>query len=409
MYFQKLGKGAGSRGCIARIYQKEHLTMEEQSFEKESLRRDRAWRFLHPLVRLYFRKFHCSMETVDVEGPYLLIANHACDLDPIFVGLSSPKRPLTYVASEHLMRMGFITKVLTRYLSVIPRPKASMALDTIRSVTKALKAGTPVVLFAEGDNTWNGISGSVFPATGKLARIMKVPLVTYRMEGNYLTKPRWAAGTRKGYVKGRIAHVYQPDELAKMRPEEIDACIDRDIYVDADALQQQDPIRFKGRRRAENIEKAVFICPECEKIGTIHSKGAEVYCSTCGLLASIDPYGSFTKGRFKYLSEWDGWQKDIFRSYLREGKEGEFFPADAVLTHLTTGEQQQVRIALDPAEHALVIDGRPVQMTSISDLSMVRTNRLLYTDENGYYEIRTDTGMLRPYLLAWMELNKEVE
>ena len=57
----------------------------------------------------------------------------------------------------------------------------------------------------------------------------------------------------------------------------------------------------------------------------------------------------------------------------------------------------------------MLIDGKPVEMTSISDLSMVRTNRLLYTDDNGYYEIRSDTGILRPYLLAWIELNKEVE
>ncbi len=385
------------------------MIMEEQSFEKEARRRKRAWRILHPLVRLYFRRFHCSMETVNVEGPYLLIANHACDLDPIFVGLASPDRPLAYVASEHLMRMGFITKLLTRYLSVIPRPKASMAIDTIRAVTKVLKQGDPVVLFAEGDNTWNGISGSIFPATGKLAKIMKVPLVTYRMEGNYLTKPRWAAGTRRGRVKGIISHVYMPEELSRMRPEAIDNCIDQDIHVDIRKVQKHDPVRYKGKHLAEHMEKAVFICPECKKVGTIYTKGPKVFCSDCGPLTEIDPYGNFTKGRFFHISEWDQWQQEAYRACIQEGKKKDLFAFDGAMTNLATKEERPVRVSLDLVARTIRVNDDQILLSQITDLSMVRTNRLLYTYQDGYFEIRTDTGVLRPYLLAWQEIKKEVE
>ncbi len=79
------------------------------------------------------------------------------------------------------------------------------------------------------------------------------------------------------------------------------------------------------------------------------------------------------------------------------------------MTNLATKEERPVRVSLDLVARTIRVNDDQILLSQITDLSMVRTNRLLYTYQDGYFEIRTDTGVLRPYLLAWQEIKKEVE
>ena len=69
--------------------------------------------------------------------------------------------------------------------------------------------------------------------------------------------------------------------------------------------------RYKSRKRAEFIERALYMCPVCKKIGTISSKGTHFTCLGCGTTAeyteqlTIDPpFGGFTK-----VYEWYDWER----------------------------------------------------------------------------------------------------
>ncbi len=377
--------------------------------EQEAQRKTRVWRLLSRLVALWLKKFHNTQEQVPVEGPFLLIANHASNLDPVYVAFSSPRRPYAFVASEHLLRLGFVTWLLTRYFTVIPRPKASMAIDTIRSIKKTLKQGDPVVLFAEGDNTWTGVSGSIFPATGKLVKMMKVPLVTYRLEGNFLTKPRWADKKRPGFVRGSVVHVYQPEEIAKMRPEEIDRRINADIYVDIRQFPQADLQRFKGRHLAEHVERGFFICPSCGRIGTLSGHGNRILCGGCGSEMTIDAACRLHGGPFADLYAWEQWQSNALRTFVQEQKESRLFVAEGGLTDLTQEKQEPVSFWMDLSKQALCMGDRQIQFSEISDMSMVQTTRLLFTTDQGYFEIHAKRAVLRPYVLVWQEVHNRME
>ena len=377
--------------------------------EQEARRKDRIWRFLVHLVPLWLRKYHCTMEQIPIQGSFLLIANHASNLDPIYVAFSSPKRPYAFVASEHLLRLGFVTRLLTRYFTIIPRPKASMAIDTIRSITKTLKRGVPVVLFAEGDNTWTGVSGSIFPATGKLVKMMKVPLVTYRLEGNFLTKPRWADKKRPGFVRGSVVHVYQPEEIAKMRPEEIDRRINEDIFVDIRKFPQTDLQKFKGRHLAEHVERGFFICPSCGRIGTLSGQGNRILCSACKVEMTIDAPCRLQGGPFSDLYAWEQWQSEALRTFVQERKETRLFAAEGTLTDLAQEKQEPVSFWMDLSRQALCMGDRQIQFSEISDMSMVQTTRLLFTTDQGYFESHAKQAVLRPYVLVWQEVHNRME
>ena len=371
--------------------------------------RRRAWKLAQRLVHRFLRrKYNYEYSPIGIEGPFLLIANHANNTDPLFVSMSSKTTPLTFVASEHLERLGLLTRLLTRYFSVILRAKASSAVSTVRSILKALRQGESVALFAEGECTWDGISAGIFPATGKLARTAGVPLVTYRLEGNYLSCPRWAKKARKGRCVGSVVRIYSPEELAKMKPDEITAAIDRDIYEDAWQTEKRVNAVFRSKAPAAGLERALFLCPGCHSLGSLRTRGSAVRCRKCGMRAELDGRGFFRTGPFPGILEWDGWQKTAYAKIVRERPEGALFPARGRLTELPDGKGKPLPFCLDLHRAALLLDGTPVPFRDISEMAMVKTNRLLFTTPSGYFELRTKRGILRPYLLAW-QASREIQ
>lgn len=362
----------------------------------------RAWRLAQRIVApVMARKYNFIFDQIGMDGPFLLVANHACNVDPILVSLSSRDKPLSFVASEHLERLGALTKLLTSNFSVIPRKKASSAADTVKSVLRALKQGASVVLFAEGECTWDGVSAPVFPATGKLAKVCRVPLITYRLEGNYLSLPRWANAARKGRIRGQVVHRYSSEELAGMSAEEITAAINRDVFEDAWETQRRVHAPFVSKSPAEGLEKALFICPDCGKIGGLHTKGDAIFCDKCGMRVTLDGGSVPQSGRFSTIREWDVWQQEELLRRIGAGNGSVvLFPADGTLTDLNRGTKRKVRFHLDLVHGAMVIDGESVPFSEVSDMAMVKTNRLLFGRNGGYNEIMTKRGILRPYLLA---------
>ncbi|MBO7613075.1 MAG: hypothetical protein J6S81_04560, partial [Treponema sp.] len=172
-----------------------------------------------------------------------------------------------------------------------------------------------------GGRTFNGKTLPVEAATGKLVKISGASLVTVRIEGGYLTLPRWGFGRRKGGKggwSGKIVNIYSPEKLKAMSQQEITDLISKDIYFDAYEKQAQKPIRYRGKDLAYGMECGVCVCPACRTIGSIKSKGNSVFCTSCGLSTDLDEYGFFTNKAFpfKHYGEWDAWQESFYREYV---------------------------------------------------------------------------------------------
>ena len=96
-----------------------------------------------------------------------------------------------------------------------------------------------------------------------------------------------------------------------MTDKEVLKAIERDIYENAYAMQENDPVRYRGPDLAENIETALYLCPVCCGIGTIRSEGDSFFCG-CGLRATYTEEG-FLSGEalpFSTITEWDIWQTE---------------------------------------------------------------------------------------------------
>ena len=367
------------------------------------------FRFLSVLVRPVLRaKFNLSGEKLQADGPFLLVSNHVTGWDPLLVGVCLGGRQAYFVASEHIFRLGLLTKVLHWLLAPIPRRKASTGMDTVKACLRHLHAGHSVCLFAEGEQCWDGRTGPIFPATGKLAKSSGAALVTFRLEGGYLSLPRWGKHICRGAVHGHPVGVYSPEALKKLSPQEINALIERDIAEDAWARQRQRPVRYRGKRRAEGMERALYACPGCRRIGTLRTDRDRVFCP-CGFERRYTEYGFFEpREPFETLADWDLWQRELLRArdFAHEG-DLLFQDEGLELKRVQSDHSEDVlaRGTLRQFEDRLECEGLRFPLTEIRGMAMVQAHLLLFSSGGNYYQLRSSTGVnLRKYLEIWKEL-----
>ena len=368
-------------------------------------RHQRIWRMLYALSHRWIcRKFNLQPTELDVEGPVLLIPNHVSAWDPLLVAMSLRRKQVYYVASEHLFRLGLVTQLIQWLVAPIPRRKASTGTDTVKACLRHLRAGHSVCLFAEGEQCWDGRSQDIFPATGKLAKSSGATLVTFRLEGGYLSLPRWGRGIRRGRVRGYPVGIYSPEQLKAMSPGEIDDLINRDLYEDAWQRQAEDPVAFRGRRRAEGLEKALYLCPGCRRIGSLRSKGDRLFCD-CGLDLTYTETGFFQPRQpFAHIAAWEDWQRQELRA-MPFPADGPLFADEGILLSRVGVDHRSTlltRGTLEQYADALVCDAYRFPLKEISSMAPVQSHLLLLSHQGSYYELHAPGGAnLRKYLEIW--------
>lgn len=378
--------------------------------DKKKKRHFRFWRLAYRLLHRWFeRKFNYSYDICDYDGPCIIVSNHVTNWDPPLLGLSFPKKPVYFMASEHLFRKGLKSWAINRYFEPIPRSKGASAADAVLKCLRHFKAGDSVCIFAEGDSTWNGVTNKIIPSTANLVKSSRVALLTYKFEGGHLSNPRWGKGVRKGKMRGNIVKIYSPEEIKKMSIPEIEELINKDIYENAWEKQAIEPISYCGKNLAVRIESALYLCPECKKIGTLQGNGDFVTCS-CGFKREYTTYGSFEPSvPFKNIYEWDIWQSECLknRDYVKN-EECLFSDKEITLTEIFSNHRYEElhTDTLVQLDNKLTFGEYEFLLSDISAMSLVQTSVLLFTHKDKYYEFKSDGFVnMRKYLQSWQLYN----
>lgn len=368
---------------------------------------------LRPLVSPFIKRamnYECGKDK-GPEGPCIVVANHNADLDPALVLLGFTGH-MYFVASEHALRGGFAAKLLKWVFSPIPISKTNTDTSATKEILRRLKRGANVCVFAEGNRSYNGITGNIEPSIAKLIKISGAALITYHMEGGYFTSPRWSSKKRKGRIRGRIAGRYSPLELKSMDVSRILAIIEKDIYENAYERQRNENIRFKGKGLAENIETALYLCPKCGGVGSIRSHGDRFYCA-CGLEGEYQETG-FMDGKglpFDNVADWYGWQASKLPVLIEGAGEGAVFSDEGQsLFRVSTAAKRKfigsgpMNISKDKFECA----GLAFPLRDITGFAIVGQMTLLFGAVGGaQYEIRSPyPRSALKYLEAFKALNE---
>ena len=374
---------------------------------KKYRRHKRFWNIIRPIAIPILKsiyKFSCEVYK-DLKGPYLVLANHNTDLDPGLVALSFSQQ-MYFVASEHVYRAGFASKVLRYVFEPIAKRKGTSDTVTVMKSIRALREGKNVCLFPEGQKSFNGRTGEIHLATGKLVKASKASLITYKLEGGYFTTPRWGYGIRKGKMHGSIVNIYDPETLEKLSAEEITDIIIKDLYEDAYEKQKENPIAYKGKNLAKGLEHSICVCQSCKKIDTLSSIKDKVFCNECGFSTTLDKYGYFAENsKFKTVAEWDDFQQEELKKFVEDKKSSNqtflFENTDSTLKSVKAEHQEEnlgtgtFSMFTDKFVFKTIQDGKENTIEllhqDIVDISMYGKQGLVFSDNQGnYYDLTSD-------------------
>ena len=276
---------------------------------------------------------------------FLAVTNHTQNLDPALLVLGL-NRHIRFVANSTLGK-GRLGRLFRYFFGFILREKGAKGDVVTRQIEDNLKAGVSVGLFPEGNRSWDGASEFISKRTAKMVKESGAALVTYRLTGGYLLKPRWAATKRKGPMRGELMHEFSPEQLAAMTEDEVYKAMCEDLYVDAYKEQELHGDVYPGKRLAEGMQYAAYLCPCCHRFGTIETSGDDISCS-CGLKATYNEYGRIVSEMlpFDNLMEWNRFQKKWMADNADElrARTSEPIAEDAhfSVTRIVDGVQEQI-------------------------------------------------------------------
>lgn len=273
-------------------------------------------RLLKISIGLFLRwRYRLVGENVEIlyrtKPPYVILPNHITTWDPFFVGLFVPA-PVYNVTSDFQFRRR-IMRVLHRLVGSIPKSKVIPDIDTIKRILEVRANRGIIGIYPEGMRTWDGHTADTLSQTAKLLKFLKIPVISTVMKGAYLSLPRWTHRSRRGKVTVSFRRLFGGPELKSLSLEEIQDRIDKALRYDEYEYQREHMLPYRGVRPAENLELALFLCPQCETIGELKSRGRWLRCTHCGYAVRYNDYGFLERraGKlyFTTVRDWNLWQQ----------------------------------------------------------------------------------------------------
>src|SRR5690554_4875496 len=323
-------------------------------------------------VMLYLKlKFNIKVEhnpLKEVKGPYLLLGHHVTAFDPIISNLFS-RRLIRYVTAD----ANYDSKLKRFFLNLvegIPFTKNAADSSAIRRIMRHIKKGHPVGLYPEGGRNWDGSTDFIIPSTAKLVKLLRVPVYAIFYKGGYLSKPRWAYYFRKGIMNVEIREIISEDIIAHNSIKDIYNLLVEKLNYNEFEWQRKHKIPFRGKKLAEDIERLLYLCPECQAINSIISRGNNFYCKSCGKEHSINEYGTIEgSSHFSDTVTWNRWQMSRLPELIEKGFT--FSNPQISLEKIENEKRERFKVllVLHPDKLIIEYDDRRRDVIAIQDIS----------------------------------------
>lgn len=141
-----------------------------------------------------------GLEHVPTTGPCIIVANHLSYLDPLLLQAYIPR-----VVHAMAKSTQFASPGMARFMSYIysfPVRRYTPDPIAIRTVLRLLEADQAVMIYVEGERSWDGRLQPPRRGTVRLLLKAGVPVIPCRIDGTYDAWPRWG-----GLVRGANVHL----------------------------------------------------------------------------------------------------------------------------------------------------------------------------------------------------------
>ena len=268
---------------------------------------------LYPVLRIFYH-YKAKKFKLDKKQGYFILSNHQSLMDPFCLALSF-NRPIYFVATDNLFTHKHLSKLIRFLVNPIPKRKAAIDATCLKTCLKVAKEGGTVGLFVEGNRCYNDFQFYIDPSISKLIKKMGLPVVFYNLKGGYGVDPRWGNKLRKGKFAGEVKRVLSVEEINDISNEELYDIVCSELKV----IDSDLGLQFKSNKKAEYLERQLFVCPKCNIVQTIYSKGNKVYCSNCDLeaeyLENLHIKVIDNNIKFEKIVDWYKYQLEYIKNY----------------------------------------------------------------------------------------------
>ena len=130
-----------------------------------------------------------GMHNVPGRGPVLFISNHQSFLDPLLIGLAV-RRHLHFLSRKSLFRFPVFAWLIRR-LNAVPIDQEGSGIEGLKVTLRLLKEGRAMVVFPEGERTYDGAIHPLEAGVQLLIRRARAPIVPVAIAGAYEAWSRW--------------------------------------------------------------------------------------------------------------------------------------------------------------------------------------------------------------------------
>ena len=265
-----------------------------------------------------------KVETIDMEGlepPYIIFSNHQAFIDFELAAMVTTPHPVNNVVNidgYHMMPW------LLTWIGSICTRKFTNDIHLVKSIRRVTQNGDVLCMYPEARYTPIGTTSFLPDSLGRLVKMNKVPLVVAIHHGNYLYSPFWAyKNKRKVPLHTVFRQVLTAEQVAEMKPEEINEVIRKAMEYDEYRYQLENDIRITEPNRAEGLQKVLYQCPRCGTEFRMGTRGAEIFCNHCGKRWYMEENGQLTANdgstEFPHIPDWFEWERAQVRKQIEDG------------------------------------------------------------------------------------------
>ncbi len=309
--------------------------MEAPPVRQKTHLRVLTWLLSFPVVLLRRLKI-TKTNMAGLKPPYLLLCTHKSFVDfMVTTACIFPHRANYVVAID-----GFIGREkLLRNVGCICKRKFTNDIQLIYNLKAVVDNKDIAIIYPEARYSLIGTNACLPSSLGKLAKLLRVPVVVLQMHGNHLFSPVWNLKKRNVRLRADMTQILTAQELKKLSAEEVNQRINDAFVYDEYQWQKDNGVHVREKYRAEGLNKVLYQCISCGTEYEMDTDGHRLWCRHCGSEWTMSTLGELTHtatGETLHTPDWYDYERANVRREIEAGTYG--FSAQAVVDSLPSAD-----------------------------------------------------------------------
>jgi hypothetical protein len=207
-------------------------------------------------------------------------------------------------------------------VGAFPKKKGLSDIGAMKKSISEIRAGYPIMVFPEGQTSWDGETQPIYPGTEKIAKKLNIPLVVIRVEGNFVAHPWWADFGRKGQVSV-IVKTVKIDEVKEKTADELrNEILD---HIRNNDVKKTKNNKFTGKNLTSGMNNIIFLCPICSANEKLIFDENKITCRDCkkDFVFNANLYLENPENEVDNFYEWVKLQKKFVKDSLQNAVKDE--------------------------------------------------------------------------------------